>query len=153
MEGFKMDAKGIIQIIFAVALLAFLIYLFKSFLDSQQEKGAEELASTEALNSSEMETIINSIPKKDLPRVIYEAKKHNVIDIGTMIYDAKGFFDDDEQSVYSAFSMIKNQIHMVHLADYFKRLYKIEIVAYLSTFLNDEEMNRVNDIIKRIPKY
>lgn len=66
------------------------------------------------------------------------------------IINAKGFFNDDENKLYNAFNQIKNQAQMSYVAYIFEQNKK-DLVTFLKSFLNDEELAKVYRIISNKP--
>lgn len=82
------------------------------------------------------------------------------------IYDAFGFFGDDEAVIFGIFRSLKTQSQVAWLAKAFKELYGTELLTFLqkgsktsqiwrpaSSGLNADEMNTILAIIKSKPKY
>jgi hypothetical protein len=66
------------------------------------------------------------------------------------IINAKGFFNDDENKLYNAFNQLKNQAQMSYVAYIFQQNKK-DLVTFLKSFLNDEELAKVYRIISNKP--
>jgi hypothetical protein len=66
------------------------------------------------------------------------------------IINAKGFFNDDENKLYNAFNQLKNQAQMSYVAYIFEQNKK-DLVTFLKSFLNDEELAKVYRIISNKP--
>ena len=69
------------------------------------------------------------------------------------IYNAKGFFKDDENSVLDVFRNLQTQFQVSQLARFFSAYYKKDMLAYLKTFMDDSNLKDVLDIIKNYPQY
>lgn len=76
------------------------------------------------------------------------------------IYNAMGYFSDDESAVYSVFTQLKYKTQVSWLADNFQRLYKIDLFDFLKrgkgqlyqAGLNNEEMQKIIKIVNALPK-
>lgn len=62
------------------------------------------------------------------------------------LYDAHGFFNDDEEQVYGALRQLKAKTQLSWVADVFYQQYKQDLYTYLRSFLDDSEMKIVNGI-------
>lgn len=69
------------------------------------------------------------------------------------IYDSKGYFNDDEDKLFGVFKSLKTKSQVSYLAEFFYKKYSKDLVAYLQTFLNDDEMARLKKIIDPLPNY
>jgi len=82
------------------------------------------------------------------------------------IYDAFGFFGDDEAVIFGIFRSLKTQSQVAWLAKAFKEKYKTDLLTFLqkgskttqymrpvSSGLNASEMTQIINIIKSKPKY
>ena len=59
------------------------------------------------------------------------------------IYDAKGFFNDNENAVYGVFSQINTKAQVSWLATRFAVKYKYDLLEYLKSFLNQKELEPI----------
>jgi len=66
------------------------------------------------------------------------------------IFDAKGLLSDDEDAVYSAYKNISAE-GIANLERVFKENYNTTVQEYLKTFMNDDEMQKVNNIRQFAP--
>lgn len=82
------------------------------------------------------------------------------------IYNAFGFFGDDEDVIFGVFRALKTQSQVAWLAKAFKEKYKADLLTFLqkgtkttqymrpvSSGLNASEMTQILNIIKSKPKY
>lgn len=65
------------------------------------------------------------------------------------IYESKGWFNDDEDALYSVFRILKSITLVSIVAKSFNIKYNLNMYSYLSTFLNVKEMNRILEIINK----
>lgn len=70
-----------------------------------------------------------------------------------LLKKSKGLFNDDESAVYGVFQNMKTQSQVSFLADTFQSMYGVSLAAYLLSFLDEDEMQKVLAIIKRLPAY
>ena len=142
----------IVEIVAVLALVGVITYFgyswWKDHKEKKESEGAGELGNkTEPQKDSDM----LSKNKAEKDKQIALAKKMDVIKIGNMIYDAKQTFgDDDEEAVYSAFSLIPNLFALSLFTDYWQKAYKEDLFTFLRSFMNDEELNKINNIVKKL---
>ena len=65
------------------------------------------------------------------------------------LYDAKGFFNDDENAVYSVFQSIPYKSYICQLTVAFESLYGKNLINYLD-FLSAEEKSKIFDYIGKM---
>ncbi len=74
-------------------------------------------------------------------------------DLVENLWDATGYFNDDEEAIYGVFRGLKTKSQVAFLA---KRFYDIkgqDLYSYLNNYLNDSEMLIVKGIIDQKPMY
>jgi len=69
-------------------------------------------------------------------------------DFAKQIFNAKGFFNDDEDTIFSVFRQQKYRSQISWLAYRFRIMYKTDLYAYLRGFLNNKEILNVFEIIQ-----
>lgn len=69
------------------------------------------------------------------------------------IYDAMGFFNDDEEEVYGVFRSLKTQSQIAWVAKRFFIQYGQDLYSFLDEYFNDEEMQKLYLITKDKPLY
>lgn len=74
-----------------------------------------------------------------------------IIELTDKIYNAKGFFNDDENAVFSVFQTIPYQSIVGQLTVAFENKYKQSLINYLS-FLSTEEKAKIFDYVKKMRK-
>lgn len=130
---------------------------------SPEEKGAKELMNNDVINGSPStpKTIAESVAKaqkKNATSVTKEDVKKYMPSSSTMLKwldqlkKAAGVFDDDESAVYNVFRQMKNQVSLYAFSQFFSVYMKKSLIDYLSEFMNDSELSKVNDITKNLPK-
>jgi len=75
------------------------------------------------------------------------------------IYDAMGFFSDDEPAVFSVFAQLKYKTQVSWLADVFQQNYKIDLLDFLKrgkgqlpqAGLNSDELQQIINIVNALP--
>ncbi len=135
----------------AVGTIGYVVY--KHIQKKKVTEGAKDLAANVDLTSGGLGAIAKEIPKSKLADVTKQLKSFDVKQIGDLIYDAHGVFNDDEDAVYFAFSRLKNRAELTLLSEYFKKLYKIDLFIYIQGWMNPTELTKINDIVKKLPTY
>ncbi len=78
------------------------------------------------------------------------------------IYDALGYFTDDEAAILGVFRSLKTQSQVSYLSDSFYQRYNISLLDFLqrgknqynpASGLNSEELNTIIQIVNNLPKY
>lgn len=73
----------------------------------------------------------------------------DVQDLAKKLYDAKGFFNDDENAVYSVFQSIPYKSYICQLTVAFDSLYNKSLINYLD-FLSADEKSKIFDYINKM---
>ena len=94
------------------------------------------------------------------PKKVWDNKKQLKFDLvptwrnfAGKIYVAKGIFKDDENSVLDIFRNLQTQYQVSFLARIFSFYYKQDLLSYLKTFMDDDNLKEVLEIIKNYPQY
>jgi hypothetical protein len=69
------------------------------------------------------------------------------------LWDATGFFNDDEEAIYGVFRSLKTKSQVAALAKKFYELKGQDLYSYLKNYLNDSEMLVLSGIVDQKPKY
>ena len=85
--------------------------------------------------------------------------KNDTISFAKRIYEAMGFFSDDEPAVFSVFSQLKYKTQVSWLADIFQQKYKIDLLDFLKrgkgqlpqAGLNSDELQQIINIVNALP--
>lgn len=157
------DFKGLTPIVKTVGIIIIiiiLIFLIRSFLkakkEDEQEKAENQLSQEEslALNAATGSgSIVSGIPKNDLAKAKANLTKFPVKELADKLYKAHGTFNDNESAVYSVFSIIKTKLELSYLNMYFAMLYKQPLLNFLQSFLDTEEMSKINAIVQKYKPY
>lgn len=76
------------------------------------------------------------------------------------LYDAMGYFTDDESAVFSVFSQMKYKTQVSWISDNFNRTYKIDLFNFLKqgkgtlpqAGLNELELQKIIKIVEALPE-
>ena len=71
-------------------------------------------------------------------------------ELAKIIYDAKGYFNDDEAAVYGVFQQLSYKTQVSFFAEKFFDKYKVSLLGYLQSFLNETEMATVAAIVNKL---
>lgn len=85
---------------------------------------------------------------------VYHLPNENLIQIAKDIYNAKGFFNDDETLTYSALSQLKSLFDLPDLNLWFKSKSVSngeDLFDYMNSYLNNKEMARCAKLLKALP--
>ena len=158
LEKFK-GMSMLIQMIIVLALLTILgtfIYMFvKSMKDKQELEDVVELGEKTDITDDTLYSWVKDIPVNKRASVLKDLHSMNLAEIANSIYKSKGTLsigNDDEETIYSAFGKIRTQIRLGMFLEYWKKLYKIPLMDFLS-FLDASEKSKIVNIIKKYPKY
>lgn len=69
------------------------------------------------------------------------------------LWDATGFFNDDEDKIFGVFRAMKTKSQVAALAKRFNQLKSKDLYSYLSEYLNESELLKVKGIIDQKPTY
>lgn len=78
-------------------------------------------------------------------------KSSTAIALCKQLWDAKGVFNDDEDSVYAVFKSLKYKSQISAVAAYFYQQYKKDLYTWLKGFLNQEELKTILDYTDNLP--
>lgn len=97
--------------------------------------------------------------QKKYPKKVWNGTKQLKFDAAAYkkfadtLYNAKGIFKDDEDSVLDIFRNLQTQFQVSQLATFFSFFYKKDMLSYMKTFMNDSNLKDVLEIIKNYPQY
>lgn len=89
----------------------------------------------------------------------WDTKKQEKIDrskfleLAKDILDAKGYFNDDENKLYNVFRIIQTQYQLSLLARVFGTYHKKDLLEYLKSILNADEIAPILNQVKNYPQY
>lgn len=92
------------------------------------------------------------------PNKPFDMKKQATIPTNTLqqlarnIYNSKGFFNDNEDTLYSSFRLCETQYQVSLMSFYFTYFYKADMYSYIKEFTNVEERAEIYNIIKNYPQ-
>lgn len=69
------------------------------------------------------------------------------------LWDATGYFNDDEEKIYGVFRAMRTKSQVAALAKRFNQLKSKDLYSYLSEYLNESELLKVKGIIDQKPTY
>lgn len=120
----------------------------------QADKNVKELENVQADNNAFnrnyiklMSAALRSTAGGNSKVAVQYLKAANATALAKKLHKAKGTFNDNEDSVWSAFRNLKYKSQVTQLSDVFYNLYKIDLYTYLESFLNTAELNKLYNII------
>ena len=70
--------------------------------------------------------------------------------LAKQIYDADGYFNDDEDSVYAALKAMIFKANVSRVSEVFANKYQKDMYSYMRAFLDDSEMTNVHNIVNAL---
>jgi hypothetical protein len=97
----------------------------------------------------------DDVKKWVAPKNLIILKEQFAKQYATELYNAKGILDDNEQAVKGVFTKkVKDKVHVSNVSSAFWKLYKKDLYDYLSSFLNESEMEEfVHGPVRNLPNY
>jgi hypothetical protein len=139
---------------------------------TKEESGLEtatEQASQSSTEASSTNPLLSFSPlysnalvvayKKKYPSKVWDVSKQEKIDrpkfleLAKDILDAKGYFNDDEDKLYNVFKTIQTQFQLSLLSRVFSTYYKKDLLEYLKSILNADEIAPILNQVKNYPQY
>lgn len=126
------------EIIVSIIILSLLVYFIRKWwIANHEEAGAGDIA--------------KGLEKKSTnPEQIKRNHSFPYDRVAKMIWDSKSVFGDDENKVYAAFKLVENLAQMNYLVLYFKKYMKQDMYEFLNSFLDESELSKINDIVKKL---
>jgi hypothetical protein len=164
--GFKLVLAGVG--IYAIKKGGEWLGLFKSEAESKTdaETSSATASSTEiqtgnpfvAFNPNYAVAIVKAYNQKFKPKVFdgnYNMvfSQDEYLAMANRLFDAKGTFDDNENSVYDVFRSITTQWQLSLLSSVFHFFKKADLLLYLKSFMNADEMQSLLEMVKNYPQY
>lgn len=114
-----------------------------------------------AFNGNFSTALIAAYNKEYKPKIFnapqqLKISQADMINLATQIFKAKGLTivnDDNEDAVYSAFGSIQTQYQLSILSSVFNYFFKKDLLEYLKSFLNADEMQPIIKKVNNYPKY
>lgn len=128
---------------------AFLFYILKAtgVIQSSAAKKAEaEKQKKITENATSTNSPFNPNFYKNKPGAALITKAQ-ALAYAEQIYDAVGLFNDNEAAIYAVFRQLKSKTQVSWLAANFYAEYGQDLYAFLADYLNDNELNTVNQIV------
>lgn len=112
------------------------------------EEENQQLNELKEANYWNFQAFLNDAPAGAL--LLTMAFSENLVN---QLWDATGFFNDDEEAIYGVFRSLKTKSQVSFLAKRFFDLKGQDLYNYLDNYLNDSEMLNVKGIIDSKPMY
>lgn len=130
-------------------------------------KTAQDIAQTQAITNALSSSTNNPFSPnywKEISKRKGKIKVWNTSSNQTrskQIYDAMGYFSDDEPMINKVFKEIPSKAHLSYLAEYFAKLYRMDLFSFLKqgkgqlaqAGLNNDELETILNIVAQKPDY
>jgi len=94
---------------------------------------------------------IGQLLKSKSKAVVQAFKQAEAEKIARLIYDSKGYFDDDEELYFGTIKRFKYKSQVSQVAGKFFDLYKRDLATYIRGFLNEEELKKTYNYLNNLP--
>lgn len=118
------------------------------FADSEQDKKDKEAVNVTKNENFFDPTYYQDIMKSNYCLILTPSGQKTYAKI---IYDAKGYFNDDEAAIYGVFRALKCKTQISSLAKGFFDMYKTDLYAFLENVFNLEELGQLSEICNKLP--
>jgi hypothetical protein len=109
---------------------------------------ATGLAAEQAFDIHYAEEVLKKVKNKLLMLKAEVAERY-----AKEIYDAFGFFDDDENKIYSVFRILKDKVQVSQVAKAYSGKYKVNLIEHLRSKLSNTEVAEVLKIVSGLVAY
>lgn len=150
-------------VVVTVYVLIVLLRRFGLLGQSKEEKGAEELTTSQVATASEnvqmpfikdiaarLKKPVSKVTKDDIGK--FSPSANQMLAWENQIKGAKSIFGDNELAVYNVFRQIKSQFQLYFFNRFFQAKNKVNLIDFVADFMNDEELYKINEIIKTYPR-
>ena len=70
---------------------------------------------------------------------------YDYVVLARKIYNAKSWYNDDEEAVYAVMSRILNDYDFIKMEEAFQDIAQTDMISYIRDFLNSEEIGKCNE--------
>ena len=147
------DPKLLITGVLAFGIIWFgrKIAMKTGLIQSQQAQQQQQLlANLEASDFWDLALFKSKVPRNTNYKAVTAAAAYNLAE---KIYDATGYFNDDEEAIYSVFRSLTTQSQVPFVADAFRKKYNKDLYFFLKDTLNEDELTNIANIINAKPVY
>jgi len=114
----------------------------------ESNQAAQNLQALESSNYWNYTEFLNSAPPGTL--LLTQSGAAAYVDT---LWDATGWFNDNEEEIYGVFRRMKTQSQIAALAKRFNEMKAQDLFLYLKNYLNEEELLTIKSLIDQKPKY
>ena len=129
--------------IFAIYKVGTMVGIFKTGQEVQEEQQLQTTLSSNYWLPKFWKDYVNRYGK--VMTLTPEAKKR----LSDELWDAHGYFNDDENAIYGVFRQMNYQTSLSSLADYFLTYKQVDLLNWLKDFLSEAEMKNIASIIAK----
>ena len=125
--------------------------------ESKEGKAIKELESRDNKNNPFSPVFLRNLKAGTKISLLKLEAKNN---LAKRIYNAMGYFSDDEAAIISVFRTLKTQSQVADLSQYFNSIYKTDLLDFLKrgkgyfpqSGLNESELTQIIKIVDSLPK-
>ena len=151
-----------IAIAVAAIIVGYFVYKILNFFGiigtTKESEGTKELNINPAMtgNKSFLQIAGSEYKKKyGKPITTNEVKRltptsSTLLEWKNKLVNAKGFFNDNENSIYNVFRNFKTKFDVYMFSQFFQTYQKVSLIDYLD-FMDETELSKLNDLIKSLP--
>lgn len=156
-----MNYKNILYIGGALILLYALYRLLQKFniIDDVTDTKADILINDPLFFQNEGQKLVSELTKKlgRKPTVtdmqVRALSSSKMLTLTNEVLNAKGIVNDSEEEIYTVFKNFSTQFQVYYFSQFFKAKTNKDLIAFISDFMNNTELSRVYDIIKKLPRF
>mgnify|MGYP000856589775 CR=1 FL=1 len=156
-----MNYKNVLYIGGALILLYALYRLLQKFniIDDVTDTKADILINDPLFFQNEGQKLVSELTKKlgRKPTVtdmqVRALSSSKMLALTNEVINAKGFVNDSEEEIYTVFKNFSTQFQVYYFSQFFKAKTNKDLIAFISDFMNNTELSKVYDIIKKLPRF
>lgn len=115
------------------------------FSKSPEDKAKEAAGQSLVINDAFNPSYYTQFPKVIIPNA------QKATDYATLIWNAKGFFKDNESTVIGAVREMPSKAYLSYVSKLFFAKYKRGLIDYIKTFFNSDQLYDLQQIVKSMP--
>lgn len=156
-----MNYKNILYIGGALIILYALYRLLQKFniIDDITDTKADILINDPLFFQNEGQKLVSELTKKlgRKPTVtdmqVRSLSSSKMLTLTNEVLNAKGIVNDSEEEIYTVFKNFSTQFQVYYFSQFFKAKTNKDLIAFISDFLNNTELSKVYDIMKKLPRF
>lgn len=160
----EISNRPVLTTLIVVGAGYYLFKKFKSTIDELVQEGRQSSADTSSSGSNVSPfnwSAYFNYWKPRLPKGYKILTQASINDIATKIYDAMGYFYDNEDVIKGQFKRINSKVKIAQLAEAFSKKYKSDLYTFIkdgvgvrwNSGLDEENLNSILKYIDGLPNY